>query len=563
MQPTDGIPSLLTGPDVATYLGTTWRLLTWWIWAYHPNKRYYEFEIERRTGGAPRVISAPIKPIKDLQRALLPMLDVAYKPRPNVHGFTRGRSPLTNAAVHRGQRWILRIDLKDFFTTINFGRVRGVFMAPPFDFPADVATVLAQVCCHRNVLPQGAPTSPAISNLVCRSLDTALRGFAKASHCHYTRYADDICISSGRTRFPEAVASVVNLSPVLSSELRRLIEENGFVINGAKTRLMRRSQRQRVTGLIVNKRVNVPREYARHLRAVLYVWEQYGEGAAREAFQRAGRGRNWPPGKTAPDFRLVVRGQLQYLGAARGYDRIYQRLAAQLAAQDESFVPTTSAVPEEGLVIFAGEGPSDPLHVEAALRALRKTAEYTELDLRKVDHRPPKNDAQLWDWLQKEKDTANSVPRVGLFDADSEFAKKIGATGWRHLGNGVVAVVLAPASWLEPSRPFCIEMLYPRNVLRLTEAAGRRVWLRDEFDESGLSRDGRHQMRYPRSRTLVVQDVYLVADEKSSVGLGKFAFGDAVWRGQAPYDNVDFAGFRPTLDRLWRAVASAQAWSAT
>ncbi len=563
MQPTDGIPRLLTGPDVAAYLGTTWRLLTWWVWAYNQDKRYYEFEIERRTGGAPRIISAPIKPIKDLQRALLPLLDAAYESRPNVHGFVRGRSPLTNAAIHRGQRWILRIDLKDFFTTINFGRVRGVFMATPFDFPADVATVLAQICCHRNALPQGAPTSPAISNLVCRSLDTALRRGAKASHCHYTRYADDICISSGRTRFPEAIATLVNLKPVLNSDLRRLIEESGFVINEDKTRLMRRSQRQRVTGLIVNKRVNVPREYVRHLRAVLYIWEQYGEDAARDAFQRAGRGRNWPPGKAAPDFRLVVRGQLQYLGAARGYDRVYQRLAAVLATQDRSFVPTASTVPKAGLVIFATEGPSDPRHIDAALRAFRKAAEYTELELRTIDHRPPKNDVQLWDWLQKEKDSTNSVPRIGLFDADSQFAKKLGPSGWRHLGNGVVAVALAAAPWLSPARPFCIEMLHPRDVLRRIDKDGRRVWLRDEFDDSGITRDRQYKMRHPRNRNLVVQDVYAASDESTSLGLGKVAFGDAVWRGQAPYENLDFAGFRPTFDRIWRATAVAQSWCTT
>jgi RNA-directed DNA polymerase len=560
LQPTNGIPALLTRRDVAEYLGLDLRLLTWWVWAYAERKRYYEFEIERRTGGPPRIISAPIKPIKDLQRGLLPMLEAAYVPRPHVHGFTRSRSAVTNAAVHRGQRWILRIDLKDFFPTVNFGRVRGVFMAPPFDFPADVATLLAQICCHRNALPQGAPTSPAVSNLVCRSLDRDLSGYAKASHCHYTRYADDICFSSGRRVFPGMLASLINGRPVLNPDLRALVESNGFVINEEKTRLMPRRQRQRVTGIIVNERLNVPREYARHLRAALYIWEHYGEADARAAFARAGGGANWPPGKPEPDFRLVLRGQLQFLGAVRGFDRVYQRLAAQLAAQDSSFVPTAPLVPTSGVVIFATEGPSDVFHLEAAVRFFRRLDEFVELDLRQIGHQPPKGDTQLWAWLQREKDVRHVAARVGLFDADSAFANQLGPAGWRHLGNGVVAVALAPAPWLSGTEPFSIEMLHRPETLARVDANGRRVFLRNEFDQTGRSRDGKFQMRHPASSTLVVSDVYPVSDPDASVALGKVAVAQAVWRGEPPYEQVDFGGFRPTLERIWRAVASAQRW---
>jgi RNA-directed DNA polymerase len=104
---------------------------------------------------------------------------------------------------------------------VHFGRVRGVFRAHPFDFPEEAATTLAQICCHRGLLPQGAPTSPVISKLVCRSLDSELSRYAKSAHCHYTRYADDICFSSGQRVFPGALASIVNQQPVLHSDLRR------------------------------------------------------------------------------------------------------------------------------------------------------------------------------------------------------------------------------------------------------------------------------------------------------------------------------------------------------
>jgi RNA-directed DNA polymerase len=560
LQPTTDIPVLLTRADVARHVGTSLRLLTWWIWAYDEDNRYYEFEVARRTGGTARTISAPIKPIKDFQRALLPMLDGAYSPRPHVHGFTRGRSPQTNATMHRGQRWILRIDLKDFFPTVHFGRVRGVFRAHPFDFPEEAATALAQICCHRGVLPQGAPTSPVVSNLVCRSLDSELSRLAKSAHCHYTRYADDICFSSGQRVFPGALASIVNQRPVLHPDLRRVIESNNFAINEDKTQLMRWSQRQRVTGIIVNQRLNVPREYRRHIRAVLHIWDKYGEADAVAAFARATI-RNWPPEKPPAEFPLVVRGQLQYLGSVRGYDGVYQRLAAELAALDPSFTATAPTVPAPGLVTCATEGPSDPLHLEAATRSFRAGGGFAELDLRRVTHEPPKNDDQLWKWLQKEKDVPHPFPRVGVFDADTGYASKLGAKGWEHLGNGVVAVALVAAPWLSAGQRVCIEMLYPPSVLASFDNEGRRLWLRSDFDEAGLSHDGCYQMQYPQNKTtLVVEKVHPVGDTERSVGLSKVAFADAVWRGQHPFDHVDFEGFRPTLERFWRAAATAQTW---
>ncbi len=383
------VPPLLTRTDVARLLGVELRHLTWWVWALREDRRYYEFSIERRTGGRPRTIRAPIKPIKDFQRGLLPLLDEAYAARSHVHGFVNGRSPITNGAVHKHQRWILRIDLTDFFPSINFGRVRGVFRAAPFDYPDDVATLLAQTCCHRNELPQGAPTSPVISNLVCRGLDKQLAAIAKAQHCHFTRYADDICFSSGRKEFPQGLATIVNGVPTLSPELLTIISSNGFIVNDSKTRLMPRRQRQRVTGLVVNERLNVPREYTRHLRAVLHIWAKYGEADASAAFDRTFDNRNWPSEKAPAEFRLVIRGQLQYLGAVRGYDRIYQQLASARAKCDTSFVPTAPSRPERGDVMYATEGPSDPLHLEAALRAFRNTGDFTELSLRQLSHKPP------------------------------------------------------------------------------------------------------------------------------------------------------------------------------
>jgi RNA-directed DNA polymerase len=555
------IPHLLTRSDVAAYLGVDLRTVTWWVWALKEKRRYYEFTIDRRSGTEPRTIRAPIKPIKDFQRALLPMLEAGYAPRTHVHGFVRGKSAVTNAAVHRRQRWILRIDLKDFFPSIHFGRVMGIFRAAPFDFPYDVATLLTQICCHRRELPQGAPTSPILSNLVCRTLDRELGAIARALHCHYSRYADDICFSCGRRDFPVDLATKSDGPVRLGSSLRHVIAKNDFVIHDSKTRLMPRRQRQRVTGIIVNERLNVPREYARHLRAVLHIWSRYGEKDAEAAFVRAGIHRNWPSGKPPADFRLVVRGQLQHLGQVRGYDRIYQQLATLLAQCDSSFTPTAPMVPEAGDVVYATERPSDPFHIDAALRAMRAGKDFTDLRLLHVAHKPPKNDTQLWKWLEEQAGMPNQLPHVGLFDADTRYAARIGPSGWKHLGNAVVAVVIAAAPWTTDER-FCIEMLYPQEVLRRENADGRRIFLRSEFDEAGTSEDGTLRMAYPKRKTLVVEKVHPTAGPSRSLALDKVAFSEAVFAGRPPYQMVDFSGFRPTLERIWLAVASAQRWCA-
>ncbi len=364
-----------------------------------------------------------------------------------------------------------------------------------------------------------------------------------------------MCFSTGRGEFPRVLAEIVDRRPVLNPDLRTIVTDEGFAINEDKTRLMPRFQRQRVTGLIVNKKLNVPREYYRHLRAALHIWKRYGPDHAEAAFERATPVRNWPPGKASPEFRLVVRGQLQYLGYVRNYDRVYQRLAQTLAECDPEFTPSLPSAPQTGQVIFAGEGQSDAPHFFAALHALQ--SDFVELHLVEPSHRRPTNDGQLWNWLQASKDSRNLHPRVGIFDSDSKFAARMGPDGWRHLGNGVVAMTLARPHWIGENEPYCVELLHRRETLMRLDDEQRRVFVRSEFDNDGESFDKQFKMRYPQKSTLVVQHVDRVADG-ASVALSKTAFAEAVYGSRAPYGSVDFEGFRPTLERLWKAVAVAQ-----
>lgn len=308
-------------------------------------EKYHTFAIPKRSG-SPRIISAPPKDLAILQSKLNKVLQLVYKPKPCVHGFVLGRSIMTNAEPHVGKKWVLNVDLKDFFPAINFGRVRGVLMAPPYRVPVPAATAIAQICTADGVLPQGAPSSPILANMVCARLDGQLMAFARRHRLTYTRYCDDITFSSRRFALPDEIAAAgagwIGEDVVLGGPLLDVIAANGFEINQAKTRLQLNSRHQEVTGLTVNSFPNVARYYIRQLRAMLYAWRRHGLMQAALVFgQKYYRGQ---ASSGAPDvlFRRVLRGRIEYVGMVRGRsDPVYCRLRSMLHELD----PTAIAAP--------------------------------------------------------------------------------------------------------------------------------------------------------------------------------------------------------------------------
>ncbi len=260
--------------DVALLLGFHPKAFAWII--YKQTAKYAVFDIPKSRGGT-RTIKAPESRLKNVQVRLAELLqdciadiNEAHSQKEKLsHGFRRGHSIITNAYQHRGRRFVLNVDLTDFFGTINFGRVRGFLMANRhFALHERVATVIAQIVCDDNSLPQGAPTSPVVSNLIAHILDVRLAKLARRFGLHYTRYADDLTFSTNSRAFPEEVA-VPNdaghwvAGPALDSTIQRA----GFALNPQKTRLQMRQSRQDVTGLIVNDKVNIRSEYYREARA--------------------------------------------------------------------------------------------------------------------------------------------------------------------------------------------------------------------------------------------------------------------------------------------------------
>jgi RNA-directed DNA polymerase len=329
-------PPLLTRDDVADFLEVDLGELAHWTSVLQDEKRYRRFEIVKRTGGS-REIAAPSRPLKELQRRLAGHLHDWYSPSTHVTGYVRGRGPKPNAEPHRRQEWVLRVDLAEFFPSIHFGRVRGMFLAKPFSFGREAAAVLAQLCCHRKALPQGAPTSPVVSNIICRPMDREIAKLVASERCYFTRYADDLTFSTDRTSFPSSLAYIEGTKAFVGPRLKRIINDATFSVNEEKTRLVRRSQRQRVTGFVINDRLNVPREYVREIRTLLYIWKRYGLIDAEASFARAAGPANRPVERI--DFRASIRSRIQRVGDTKGWtDPVYRQLVDLLTPLDPDFI---------------------------------------------------------------------------------------------------------------------------------------------------------------------------------------------------------------------------------
>ena len=233
----------------------------------YPAPDYCEFQIKKRSGGF-RKINAPTERLKAVQRRLARILLVDYSPEVDcAHAFRRHRSIITNAEKHVDKSVVIRFDLRDFFGAINFGRVSGLFQKR-FNLEPRRAAVLAQLCCHNGKLPQGAPTSPIITNLICESMDRRLFDLTQRHGCEYSRYADDMIFSFARrapTSLPGNLFEIESVSQTFSvkpgRDIANIVAKAGFDFNEEKSRIYQRHQRQMVCGLVVNERVIPPLSY--------------------------------------------------------------------------------------------------------------------------------------------------------------------------------------------------------------------------------------------------------------------------------------------------------------
>lgn len=328
-----GLPLLTTPGEVAKTLGLPIGKLRWLC---HHNDavtrpHYVYFEVPKRSGGM-RLLSAPHEHLAQAQQWIFDNVLQKLPLDTAAHGFVKGRSTVTNAKEHLQQGIVINLDLSDFFPTIGFGRVRGLFESLGYS-PA-VATIFALLCTEpprRKVvydgttywvavgdrgLPQGACTSPAISNLVSRKLDRRLSGMTRKMGWAYTRYADDLTFSAELQDVGEGKKGRKDLGMLLA-RIRHIVTEEGFAINPKKGRIQHAGGRQEVTGIVVNDKLSMPREEVRKLRAILHQAKKTGlEAQNREKI---------------PHFESYLKGKIAYLNMVDP-DRALQLAKAYMEA---------------------------------------------------------------------------------------------------------------------------------------------------------------------------------------------------------------------------------------
>ena len=221
--------------------------------------KYSAFVIPKRAGGK-RKILAPSPELKALQRRILHRVLGKLRVHPAVTGFQKGHSIVSNAAFHVGKAVVLRMDIADFFSNTAAKRVENYFRK--IGWNREAAGLLTRLCTHEGGLPQGAPTSPRLGNLVNYRLDARLSGLGKRLGAAYTRYADDLTFSF-RKDVPDTVRKVIRLTKAILKQVGYRLHQRG-----RKLQIRRQHQRQCVTGLVVNDQPALPREIRRWLRAV-------------------------------------------------------------------------------------------------------------------------------------------------------------------------------------------------------------------------------------------------------------------------------------------------------
>ena len=304
--------------------------LTYYCNPNNVHGRYRHFSIPKKSGGK-RNIAAPSKGLSHILYYVNILLKAIYQPSDYAMGFVEGRSVVDNAIRHIGQNYVFNTDIENFFPSIEQPRVWKRFQLKPFNFKKPIANILAGLCCIKEknddgtvkyILPQGAPTSPLITNAICDTLDRRLSGLARRFNLHYSRYADDITFSSMHNVYKE--------DGDFRAELKRIIEGQNFKMNEAKTRLRKIGERQEVTGLTISNKVNASTAYVAEIRNLLHIWEKYGYNDAYKRFYPKYKESKGHVKKGEPLLENVLYGKLQYLKMVKGYkDPVYAALQAR------------------------------------------------------------------------------------------------------------------------------------------------------------------------------------------------------------------------------------------
>lgn len=280
-----GLPYIYNLEHLAELSDVSHRRLEFYI--FNKPKAYCSYLVKKKKGGY-RKIDAPCKDLKKVQRWILDYILYSVSLPENVHGFVPERSIFSNAEQHTNQDLVVGIDIKDFFPTITKKRVFGLFKS--LGYTSMISSYLSEICTFESVLPQGSPSSPMIANLICRNLDNKLSKFCDKKGYIYTRYADDITIS-GENTIPKYIHIIFSI-----------IHQEGFDVNADKTRVLSRGSRQKVTGLVVNDKVSIPKKERKRLEAIVHNIQKNGPLAENK--------------EKDPFFKQKLTGKIEHVGNA-------------------------------------------------------------------------------------------------------------------------------------------------------------------------------------------------------------------------------------------------------
>lgn len=271
---------------------------------------YRKFEIPKRSGGK-RIISAPYPTLLECQSWIYANILTKIKIHSSAHGFTFKKSIITKSKLHVGQNHFLKIDLKDFFPSITMNQVITIFKS--LGYTHKVSFYLAALCCYDDVLPQGAPTSPMLSNIVAKGLDNRLLKFSKKFDLKYTRYADDLAFSGDSI-------------PVKHIEyISKIINSCGFIVNEKKTILQQEKHKRIVTGIsIAEDVIKVPRAYKRKLKLEIHCIRKHGL----LGHMRKHKIRN-------PDYLLSIIGKIHFWLSVEPYNAYARQALSDLTKKDD------------------------------------------------------------------------------------------------------------------------------------------------------------------------------------------------------------------------------------
>lgn len=575
-----GILSVYDLNSLATLLRVQPKSLTYIVYKVKDVNRYTVFEIPKK-GGGERTIAAPEPRLKTIQRRLAAEFIKVYPARHCVHGFAKGKNTRSNAREHLHKRWIVNIDLKDFFPSIHFGRVVGVLKARPFCFEGRLAREIANLCCCNNTLPQGAPTSPVISNFVCWRLDNELFKYSKLCKCTYTRYADDITFSTNLKSLPPELGTIEGDQIVLSEKLVEIIRSNSFEINGEKVRYAGRNNRQEVTGLIVNSNTtNVRRTYYRQVRAMLHACERYGiESAAKEHFAKYRTDKK--PKNAVNAFLEELEGKIGYIKYIKQYRKqdeyfydspIYKRLRDRLKDLYPSsrLAVTRLFIAESDRPVILGEGKTDWKYMKKALSFFKERKTFTDLELnfREYEEREAVGYKRL---LQFCEHTMVKMPQtvICVFDRDEkEILDKaiIHGKSFKCWGHNIFSIVLPKPNAAFPDK-FCIEQYFTKEEITTADETGRRLYLSSEFDKGTGYHNRDHDIKFGKGSRLgdigyLKKDFVTILDrdvwdkDGKNIALSKSSFADNIYSNKEGFNNFDFSNFKGLFDIIREILES-------